>query len=105
MSCLLDNAVAKGDAARGGAIGHSQETWMEMTVYGPGTVRFYRKVSADSGDSFKFYVDGGLKASWTGRQSWAQHTQSVSGMAQHTLKWRYVKDASGTAGEDCAWEN
>jgi RHS repeat-associated protein len=28
---------------------------------------------------------------------------TVIGSGAHTLKWRYVKDGSGTSGDDCAW--
>ncbi|MBN1363100.1 MAG: hypothetical protein JW993_21045, partial [Sedimentisphaerales bacterium] len=96
-------AYSDDDAAQSGIIGDSQETWMEMTVYGPGTVRFYRKVSADNSDSLKFYVDAQLKATWSGSQGWGEYTQSVTGVGQHALKWRYVKDASVSGGDDCAW--
>lgn len=28
---------------------------------------------------------------------------TVTGSGTHTLKWRYAKDESGSAGSDCGW--
>ena len=36
------------DTAKSGAISHSQETWMETSVYGSGTIKFWWKVSSES---------------------------------------------------------
>ncbi len=54
------------DAARSGAIGDSQATWMEATVDGPGTITFDYKLSAAAGDTFTFWVDGQVVFSRSG---------------------------------------
>jgi hypothetical protein len=44
--------------SRSGAIGDNQQTWMQATVEGPGTIKFWWKLSAAPGDSANFFIDG-----------------------------------------------
>ena len=92
-------------AARSGAITHSQNTWIETTVNGPGTISFWWKVSSKSGcDYLRFYVDGSVKASSSGTGSgWTQKSFSVSGSGSHTLRWTYSKYVLTSDGSDCGW--
>ncbi len=67
------------------------------------TLKFHWKVSSQQGcDYLEFYIDGTLKDSISGEVDWTQKTYSVSS-GFHILKWRYVKDSSGYAGDDCGW--
>ncbi len=92
------------DAAQSGAITHSQQSWMETTVSGPGALSFFWKVSSSSGDYLEFHIDGTLQ---TGRISgtvdWVQKTYNITGAGNHTVRWRYVKDASTSSGSDAGW--
>jgi len=91
------------DAAQSAPIGHSQQAWMETTVNGPGEMAFAWKVSSQSGDYLEFYIDGVLKAGRiTGEVDWQLKSYAVD-PGQHVLRWRYVKNGSGTAGSDTAW--
>ena len=46
-------------AAQSGTITHSQETWLETTVTGPGPLSFWWKVSSESCcDYLEFYTNG-----------------------------------------------
>ncbi len=68
------------DAARSGAISHNQQSWMETTVNGPGTLRFWWKVSSETGyDYLEFYLN---ERTATGRISgevdWQQQTFKLS---------------------------
>jgi len=91
------------DAAQNGPITHSQQSWMQTTVNGPGTLEFWWKVSSQGGDFLEFYINGVLQ---TGRISgtvdWAKKSFSLN-PGVHTLRWRYVKDSSGSSGSDAAW--
>jgi len=50
------------DAAQSGAITHSQESWLQTTVTGPGHLRFRWKVSLEANyDYLEFYLDGVLQ--------------------------------------------
>ncbi|UCE46623.1 MAG: hypothetical protein JSW47_13490, partial [Phycisphaerales bacterium] len=51
-----------GDATQSGDISHNQESWMQTTVNGAGTVSFYWKVSSEEDyDFLEFYIDGSLQ--------------------------------------------
>ncbi len=59
MKGIARIAVADGDAAQSGAIGASEETWMEATVIGPGYLTFRYKLESGSDTSFSLRLDGG----------------------------------------------
>ncbi len=91
------------DAAQSGPITHSQEAWLEATVSGPGTLTFWWKVSCEAGfDWLRFHLDGVLQGQISGEVNWQAQSFSIA-MGIHTLRWRYVKDVSDSAGQDCGW--
>jgi len=91
------------DAAQSGHIGDSQQTWLETTVTGPGTLSFWWKVSSESCcDPLTFYVDGVYQADIRGVVDWAQPTFSIAA-GTHTLRWTYSKDGSVASGLDAGW--
>jgi len=91
------------DAAQSGDIGNSQNTWIKTTVDGPGTIKFYWKVSSEQNyDYLRFYIDGSQKAKISGNVGWQQKTYSV-GSGSHELMWKYTKDVSVSSGDDCGW--
>ncbi|MCK4736013.1 MAG: hypothetical protein KAT65_26395, partial [Methanophagales archaeon] len=91
------------DAAESGDILDNQNTWLETTVSGFGTLTFYWKVSSESDyDYLKFYIDGVEQDSISGSTLWEQKTYSL-GLGSHTLKWSYIKDGSVSTGDDCGW--
>ncbi len=93
-----------GDAAQSGDISSSQESWMQTTVRGTGTVKFYWKVSSEEDfDFLEFYIDGSLQEKISGLVDWEQKTYPISTSGSHTLEWRYMKDPSGNSGSDCGW--
>ena len=94
-----------GDAARSPDISHSQDSWMQTTVSGAGTVKFYWKVSSEEDfDFLEFYIDGSLQQKISGLEDdWERQTYMISTSGSHTLEWRYVKDGSGDSGSDCGW--
>ncbi len=94
----------EGDAAQSGDISHNQESWMQTTVSGAGTVRFYWKVSSEAGyDLLEFYINGSLEDQISGSVNWEQETYTISTLGSHTLEWRYVKDKGTDSGSDCGW--
>ncbi len=92
-------------AARSGSIGHGQNSWLQTTVTGPGTISFWWGVSSESGyDFFKFFVDGQEQPdSISGEMNWQSRSYALPSAGQHTLLWVYDKDADGSGGADCAW--
>ncbi len=93
-----------GDATQSGDISHRQDSWMQTTVSGTGTVKFYWKVSSEEDfDFLEFYIDGSLQDRISGLVNWEQKTYTISTSGSRTLEWRYVKDGSGNEGSDCGW--
>jgi len=94
-----------GDAAQSGDISNNQESWMQTTVSGKGTVKFYWKVSSeDDFDCLEFYIDGSLQNQISGLvDDWEQKTYTISTSGSHVLEWRYMKDRATSFGDDCGW--
>ncbi len=94
-----------GDAAQSGDISGNQESWMQTTVSGKGTVKFYWKVSSEEDyDFLEFYIDGSLQEKISGLEDdWERQIYTISTSGSHTLEWRYIKDGSGDSGSDCGW--
>ncbi len=91
------------DAAQSGGITHNQESWVETTVTGPGTLTFWWRVSSENFfDRLRFLIDGGEQQTISGNVDWAQVTVPIAA-GSHALRWRYTKDGSDSAGADTGW--
>jgi len=92
-------------ASRSGEIGNINFAQMQLFVDcgDGGDVSFWFKVSSAAGSDFlRFYVGNDMVAEWAGEVGWTQYTHPVeSGVV--SFRWRYQKDFSGQAGQDCAW--
>jgi len=92
-----------GDAAQSGHISNNQESWIQTTVTGPGTLRFYWKVSSeDNYDFLEFYIDGYRQNLISGSVDWQQKSYAITS-GSHILVWRYIKDGSVSSSSDCGW--
>ena len=88
--------------ARSGVISHLQETLLETTVMGSGTVSFIWKVSSEEGyDKLMFIIDDVVQDIISGESDWEQVSFNVEGDGEHFLTWAYVKDESESYGDDC----
>jgi len=75
----------------------------EITLDVEGELNFWWKVSSEENkDFFRFYIDESLVDGISGDVDWQIMTETLSS-GDHTLKWEYSKDASGSAGLDTAW--
>ena len=91
------------DAARIGPLLDDQSSSLQTTVTGPGTLKFWWKVSSEpDNDRVKFYVNGYEQARISGEVDWEQRTFNLSSGSQ-ALKWKYSKDGSVSQGQDSAW--
>jgi len=91
------------DAAQSGTISSDSNSWLQTTVTGPGTLKFYWKVSSEANfDFLRFYIDGVEQERISGNVDWQQKTYGISS-GSHTLKWAYTKDGSVNSGSDCGW--
>lgn len=90
------------EAAQSGRIADLQETWLETTVYGPGSLSFRWRVQSDGFDRVQFLINGTTNATLQGDTGWGYRGVSLAAGAQ-VLRWRYSKDSSGSSGADSAW--
>lgn len=92
------------DAMKSGLITHSQETWFETILSGPGTLGFWWKVSSEGGyDYLRLEIDGAQDSLISGTVDWVQKSVVISTSGLHKVRWRYSKDGSANAGSDAGW--
>jgi Zn-dependent metalloprotease len=91
------------DAGQSGAIGHSQTTWFETTLQGPGTLSFWWRVSSEYGYDYQsFKLNGSDVYVRSGEGAWELKTLAIP-TGQQTVRWQYAKDSSVISGSDQAW--
>ncbi len=96
--------VFGGSAAQSGAISNSQSSWLQTSVKGPGTLKFYWRVSSQPNRDFlRLLVDNKEAAKISGNTTWAQVTKTIGTTGNHTIQWVYQKGASGSGGLDAGW--
>ena len=101
-----DETHEGGSALRSGPISHNQDTWIETTVTGTGTLSFWWNVSSEGYDFdyVEVLVDGVQQDKIGGDWNfWSKQSVSISGFGPHTVRWNYHKDATDSSGSDCAW--
>ncbi|MCC6271769.1 MAG: hypothetical protein IT190_10860 [Microbacteriaceae bacterium] len=98
------NVAAGTFAARSGVIGASQTSSLFLTGnYRAGVGSFAWQVSSELGwDILSFHVDGIQQAQWSGAVSWTTFGFPLSA-GNHTMEWRYAKDANNNFGLDAAF--
>lgn len=99
------------DAARSGAVGDVMQSDLSTVVTGPGTLRFWWKVSSQSAsgyyDVFYFWYNAsdnnpiGMTTIF-GEVDWAQKTVNIPA-GTYTVWWSYAKDISGSSGADAGF--
>jgi hypothetical protein len=90
---------------RSGNITHNEtsEIWLTYEVMSADSIIFIRKVSSESSDHLKFYINNQLMGEWSGTTGgWKREAFAVSG-GMKTFKWVYEKNGMGSAGTDCGW--
>lgn len=91
------------DAAQSGVIGDNETSSMTVTIAGPETISFWRKVSSEQGrDLLRFQIDGVTQDEISGEIDWTL-VSYILPSGPHVLTWTYLKDASNSAGDDRAW--
>jgi hypothetical protein len=92
--------------AKSGIIGDNQTSSLavelEIDAIFSVPISFYKMISSDIGDKLQFIIDDEIVDEWTGLTAYSLETYLVTA-GVHTFEWRYVKNASGSVGDDCAW--
>ncbi len=79
--------------------------WMQTTVTGAGTLKFWWMVSSEGMcDQLEFYIDGQLQDDISGDfyNQWTQKSYTV-GAGTHTFRWQYTKNDANSVGYDRGW--
>lgn len=86
------------DAAASGVITNGQDTWMQLSVSGSGTLSYWWKMSAEiSRSGFEVYDNGARIFNRSGTADWRQETLEL-GPGARTIRWRFYKTATSTSG-------
>ena len=109
---IIDESTTSGLSVRSGEIQDNNESWLQVTVSGEGTIRFFSKTSCEHDDDntftwdcLKVFVDGSERLDFRmdGETDWTIRTITFESDASHTVRWIYHMDYSEKDGEDCAW--
>ena len=97
-----------GTAAKSGAIGNNQTTFIRTNVAGPGYISFYYMVSSEQNfDYFNVYLDGMAQlwenVSGTEMDNYWLKVSVFVPAGNHEIKWLYIKDENTAGGEDSVW--
>lgn len=90
---------------KSGAISHSQTSEISIVynVMEADSIIFFRKVSSESSDVLRFYINNQVAGNWSGTTGgWKREAFAVTA-GNKTFKWSYEKNSMGTGGSDCAW--
>jgi hypothetical protein len=92
-------------SVRSGAITHNQTSELSLSynVMAADSIIFYRKVSSETSDFLKFYINNQLIEDWSGTTGGWKREAFAVGSGLKTFKWTYEKNSLGSAGSDCAW--
>lgn len=91
------------DAVQTGLVDDGETSFFETTVQGPGTMSFAWSVSSEEGsDVLRVEIDSAVRASISGEVDWEDRELEIPA-GSHMVRWAYVKDAAGSAGEDTGW--
>jgi hypothetical protein len=103
----VDNSTAHSGtySVRSGAITNNNlsSLQVEMKVIEDGEISFFLKTSSEGDkDKLTFYIDNETMDVWSGETDWSHASFPVSA-GVHRLRWIYMKNGSGSYGDDCCW--
>jgi len=90
--------------ARSATIPNNTNSWLETSVYGPGTISFWWSVDSEGipYDYLEFLVDGTQQAKIGGTNiTWRHRSVTVTSGGEHALRWNYTKNGSKAHAPDC----
>ncbi|MBE7497030.1 MAG: hypothetical protein HS117_18980 [Verrucomicrobiaceae bacterium] len=95
--------VAGGSALRSGVVADSEKSQFSASFSGPGTLRYWRKLSTEEGfDQLRVRLNGNLVHEASGQREWEPATLVLP--AGHcTVFWSYEKNERFAFGEDAVW--
>ena len=108
---VVTDTTKDGTAMRSGNVGDNQSSYLRTTVVGPGTLKFWYKVSSRGSkvnnikcSSFDCSVDGSEKLSKSGEIDWTQASINITGNSTHNVVWLFKDGMSDyNNGSMCGW--
>ena len=106
-SWYVDSSTAHSGtySARSGAISDNNLSSLQVKVIvvEDGEISFFLKTSSEGDkDKLTFYIDNETKDVWSGETDWSHASFPVSA-GVHRFRWIYMKNGSGSYGDDCCW--
>lgn len=103
----IDNSTSNTGtySARSGVISHANLTTLQVSinVLEDGEISFYKKICTEANmDKLIFYIDNTAMGEWSGEVNWSREAFPVTA-GKHKFKWIYMKNGSGSYGDDCCW--
>ena len=100
-----DTALAA--CAKSGAVSSGEESWIEVSISGAGTLEFRWNVMGGSyrGNPFayaKVEVDGVQKAQEYSTSGWKNESLVIEGSGAHAVRWTYLRTSARAAEGDYA---
>ena len=93
------------EAWQSGWLDDDEETWIETTVVGPGSLAFWWMVESEACcDRLTFSIGGVAQTNLAGLVAWRQETFPLPA-GTNTLRWTYAKDGSDSVPRDAGWLN
>jgi hypothetical protein len=92
-------------SARSGPITHANLSTLQITmeVMKNSQISFFKKISTEANkDKLTFLIDNQTMGEWSGVVDWSRETFPVTA-GTHKFVWYYMKNGSGSYGEDCCW--
>ena len=91
------------DSAMSLPLANGGEATFQTSVTGPGTLSFQWRVDSEiDADLLTVLLDNSALQEISGYENWAGYSVNIPS-GNHTVKWRYKKDASGSNGDDRGW--
>ena len=103
----IDNSTSNTGtySARSGAIDNANLTTLQVSynVVENGEISFFKRVCTEANkDKLTFYIDNTAMGEWSGEVGWSRESFPVTA-GTHKFKWIYIKNGSGSYGDDCCW--
>jgi len=90
-------------AAQSGPVGDGKASKLQTTVYGPGILTFFWKVSsAPNVGVLGFAINGAEQQKISGATDWIKRTYTLPA-GPYSLEWIYKKDGDASIGHDAGW--
>jgi hypothetical protein len=95
--------IAGASALRSGAVADSGRTEFTASFTGPGTLRYWRRLSTEEGfDYLRVRLNGGLVHQASGLREW-EPASILLPAGTSTVSWSYEKNERFTFGDDAVW--